>query len=182
MVTLQECGCRQSSGSSEQAVLRVSAAASFQSVSLSHVEPSCLNKEENGQGRHHWWREVQEYANRLSLIQLFQGLVPIVHCHCNHKCANSTGRVQSHVNSKGDTTYETPPFQYCYHTSDYSVQCAIGHFIIPNRDHPKFSKGVGNLIFSALVALGVRSKTSKFEDQSMFRLINRSQTFTFLIH
>ena len=41
-------------------------------------------------------------------------------------------------------------------------------FIIPNRARPKFSKGAGDRIFSALVALGVRSKTSKFKDQSMF--------------
>ena len=41
-------------------------------------------------------------------------------------------------------------------------------FIIPNRAHPIFSKGVVALILSALVALGVRSKTSKFADLSMF--------------
>ena len=50
-------------------------------------------------------------------------------------------------------------------------------FIISNRAHPKLSKGAGNLIFSALVALVVRSETSKFEDQSMFGL-SKSQTFT----
>ena len=52
---------------------------------------------------------------------------------------------------------------------------------IPNRAQPKFFKGASDLIFSA--SLGIRNKTSKFEDQSMFGLIyRRSQTFTFSIH
>ena len=54
------------------------------------------------------------------------------------------------------------------------------HYVIHKRGamrhiHPRLSK--------ALVALGVRSKTSKFEDLGMFGFINRSsQTFTFPIH
>ena len=61
-----------------------------------------------------------------------------------------------------------------------STQPQGDRFAIPNRAHPNFTKDAGDLIFSALVALGVRSKTSKFEDLSMFGLINRrSQTFTF---
>ena len=37
--------------------------------------------------------------------------------------------------------------------------------IIPDRVHPYFSEGTGNLIFPALEVLVVRSKTSKFEAQ-----------------
>ena len=55
-------------------------------------------------------------------------------------------------------------------------------FIIPNRAHPKFSKGAGNLIFSALVALGVRSKTSKFEDLSMFGSVDRNDQKVYFSH
>ena len=37
-------------------------------------------------------------------------------------------------------------------------------FIIPNRAHPKCSKGADDLMFSALIGFGVSSKTSKFEE------------------
>ena len=46
-------------------------------------------------------------------------------------------------------------------------------FIIPNRAHPNCSKGTGDLMFSALVALGVRCNTSMFEDLSMFGLVDK---------
>ena len=51
-----------------------------------------------------------------------------------------------------------------------------GIFIIPNRVHPKISKDAGDQIFSALIALGVRSITSKFEDQSMFEFVHIVQS------
>ena len=47
-------------------------------------------------------------------------------------------------------------------------------FIVPNRAHPILFKGAGDLIFLALVALGVISKTSKFEDLSMFGSVDRN--------
>ena len=55
-------------------------------------------------------------------------------------------------------------------------------FIIPIRAHPKVSKGGGDQIFSALVAFGVRSKTSKFEDLIMFRLVNRNDQKVYFSH
>ena len=69
------------------------------------------------------------------------------------------------------------------YTNEHTDVLEWDKFIIPNGAHSNFSEGAGDLIFSALVAIGVRSKTSKFEDQSMFGLINRrSQTLTFPIH
>ena len=55
-------------------------------------------------------------------------------------------------------------------------------FVIPNRAHPKFSKGAGDLIFSALASLGVRSKTSKFEDLSMFGSVDGNDQEVYFSH
>ena len=41
-------------------------------------------------------------------------------------------------------------------------------FMVLHRADPIYSKSIGDLIFSALVGFGPGSKTSKFEDQSMF--------------
>ena len=54
--------------------------------------------------------------------------------------------------------------EVCTHT--YTCMHNGTYFIIADRAHPYFSKGAGNLIFSALVHLVVRSETSKFVDQN----------------
>ena len=48
-----------------------------------------------------------------------------LHAHCYHSSDNSIEMVESHMNADGIIMHETPPFQYCYHVSDRSEQCAI---------------------------------------------------------